>query len=104
MNEITVTSDNFQEEVLNSDKPVILDFWASWCGPCKMIAPIIEELANEYSGRIKVGKVNVDEEAELSAAFKVASIPMIVLMEHGEVKAKSIGYSEKDELKSTLGI
>ena len=98
MKEITITSENFEEEVLKSDKPVLVDFWAAWCGPCKMLAPVIEEIAEEYGDKIKVGKVNVDEEAALSIKFGVMSIPTVILFENGKVKESAIGYRPKEEL------
>ena len=104
MREIIITKDNFESEVLNSDIPVIIDFWATWCGPCKMIAPTIEEIANEYKGSIKVGKVNVDEEGELAAAFKIISIPTIVLVKDGKITAQAVGYMTKEKLIKELGI
>ena len=102
MAEITVTQDNYEEEVLKSDKPVLLDFWASWCGPCRMLAPVIAELAEEYAGRVKVGKVNVDEEPELADAFRVSSIPLVVLIKNGSVVAQSVGYRPKEEIERLL--
>lgn len=102
MSEIILTKANFEEEVLNVDGKVLVDFWASWCGPCKMIAPVIEELAEELDGRVKVGKVNVDEEAELSIQYQVMSIPTILIFENGKVVGKSVGYSDKEELMELL--
>ncbi len=96
--EIKLTKDNFDAEVMNSDKPVLIDFWATWCGPCQMLSPIIAEIAEEYADKIKVGKVNVDEEAELAYKFHVASIPMLVLMKDGEIVKKDIGYMPKEEV------
>ena len=101
MSYITITSANFQEQVLNSEKPVLLDFWAPWCGPCRMVAPIVEEIAEENPA-ITVGKVNVDEEMELAVKFGVVSIPMLVVMEKGEIVNKSIGYAPKAELLKLL--
>lgn len=103
MAEIKLTSENFEAEVLNSDKPVMVDFWAEWCGPCKMLSPIISELAEEYDGKVKVGKVNVDEEMDLAMKYKVASIPTVVLFDKGEKKTQSIGYVAKEELVNMLG-
>ena len=85
MSEIKITNENFQTEVLNSDIPVLLDFWAVWCGPCRMLAPVIEELAAEYDGKIKVGKVNVDEENALANMFRIESIPTLLLFKNGKV-------------------
>ena len=95
--EYTVTSQNFNEIVENSNKTVILDFWATWCGPCKMIAPIIEEIANERDDII-VGKVNVDEEAELCIKFGIVSIPTIIVFKNGEIYNKTVGYCSKEEI------
>lgn len=95
--EIKLTSANYDEVVKGSDKPVLIDFWATWCGPCRMIAPIIEEIAKERND-IKVCKVNVDEEPELSAQFKIYAIPTIVVIKDGAIKARSEGYKSKEEL------
>ena len=102
MSELTITKDNFENEVLKSDIPVIVDFWADWCGPCKMLGPVIAELAEEYEGRVKVGKINVDEEQELAVKFNVMSIPMVVKFENGEAVASSIGFRSKEQLESLL--
>ena len=102
MAELTVTRDNFENEILKSDKPVLLDFWAAWCGPCRMLSPVIAEIAEEYDGEIKVGKVNVDEEPELAGAFNVASIPMVVVMKNGKVTASSVGYRPKEQIVELL--
>lgn len=104
MKEITITKSNFESEVLNSPIPVLIDFWATWCGPCRMIAPVIEEIANEYEGSVKVGKVNVDDEPELASSFRVISIPTIVLVKDGKVTASAVGYMTKDKLLKELGI
>lgn len=98
MAELEITKNNFTDEVMNSDMPVLLDFWATWCGPCRMISPIVKELAEEYSGKLKVGKVNVDEEAELASAFGITSIPTIVLIKNGKTVNSSIGFMTKDQL------
>ena len=99
---LTITKDNFKTEVVESDKPVLLDFWAPWCGPCRMVGPIVEEIAQERED-IAVGKVNVDEEVELAMEFGVASIPTLVVVEHGKVMNKAIGYMPKAEIESLLG-
>lgn len=104
MAEITVTMENFEEEVLKSELPVLLDFWAEWCGPCRMLSPVVAEIAEEYYGRVKVGKVNVDEEQELSEKFQVESIPMVVIMKNGKVTNVSVGYKPKEQITALLDI
>ena len=91
MSEVILNGSNFEQEVLNSDIPVLVDFWAAWCGPCKMIAPIISQIAVKYAGKIKVGKVDVDEAPELAESFNVSSIPTLVLFKNGEVVAQRVG-------------
>jgi len=98
MAEVKITMANFQEEVLNSDKPVLVDFWADWCGPCKMMAPVLEEYAAEHP-EIKVGKCNVDEEMDLAAKFNVMSIPFFGLFKNGEMVKASAGYMPKITLE-----
>ncbi len=98
MNEVRLTKNNFKDEVLNSDIPVLVDFWATWCGPCRMVAPIVEEIADEYDGRIKVGKVNVDEEPELSMQFRVASIPTLMVFKNGQLVNTAVGYRPKADI------
>ena len=95
--ELTLTKDNFQEEVLKAEKPVLVDFWATWCGPCQMEAPVLEELAAERSDVI-IGKVNVDDEPELANAFQVNNIPTLILFNNGEAVRAAIGYRTKDQL------
>lgn len=94
---INITKENFEQEVLKSDKTVLLDFWATWCGPCQMVSPIIDEIAEERSD-IKVGKINVDEQPELSIQFGVMSIPMLVVMKDGEVVNKAVGAIPKEDI------
>ena len=101
MSVITITKDNFQREVLESNKPVLLDFWAAWCGPCRMLSPVVDEIAKERTD-IKVGKVNVDEEQELAAAFQVMSIPTLVVMNNGKAVAQSMGVRPKQQILSML--
>ena len=101
MSVITITKDNFEQEVLASDKPVLLDFWASWCGPCRMVSPIVDEIAEERVD-IKVGKVNVDEESELAARFRVMSIPTLVVMKDGEIVNQSVGARPKAQILAML--
>lgn len=98
MAEIIVTKENYIDEVINSDIPVLLDFWATWCGPCRMIAPIVEEIAAENVGKIKVGKVNVDEQEELAVMFSISAIPTLVVMKDGEVVNKIVGIKPKEDI------
>ena len=100
--EVKSTTKNFNEEVLKSEKPVLVDFWAIWCGPCKMIAPIIEDIAEEYSDKIKVGKINVDEEMELAMKYGITSIPTLLLFKGGEVVKKTLGYMSKEEVEKFI--
>lgn len=98
----TLTDDNFEDEVLNSDEPVLVDFWATWCGPCRQIAPIVEDLADEFEGRAKVGKVDVDENPQVAQQYGVRSIPTLLFFKDGEVQEQLVGASGKQPLKETL--
>ena len=102
MSEVILTEQNFETEVAKSDIPVLVDFWASWCGPCKMLAPIVSEIAEEYAGKVKVGKVNVDEEPTLAGRFGISSIPTLILFKNGQTAGVSIGYRPKEELVKML--
>ena len=102
MAELKITRENFENEVMKSNIPVLIDFWAPWCGPCQMMGPIIEQLAEEYEGKAKVGKVNVDEEGELSQAFGVMSNPTIVLVKDGKVVKQAVGARPKTEVEAML--
>ena len=100
--EIILTKDNFDDEVLNSDIPVLVDFWAEWCGPCKMVGPTIEELAKEYKGRAKVGKVNVDENQDIAEKYGVRGIPTLILFSKGAVAEQLVGAQPRDKLAEII--
>jgi len=102
MAEMKITKNNFEAEVLRSDIPVLLDFWAVWCPPCNILSPVIEEIANEYEGRAKVGKINVDEEPELSAMFRVENIPTVVVIRDGKIMESAVGYRPKEQITAML--
>ena len=104
MSEITLTGENFEQEELQSDIPVLVDFWATWCGPCRMLAPVVAQIAEEKAGELKVGKVNVDEEPLLAAEFKVSGIPTVMLFKDGKVANKAVGARPKSQLLSALGL
>jgi thioredoxin 1 len=99
---LTITNSNFDEVVLNSDKPVLVDFWATWCGPCRMVSPLIEELADEYGETAVVGKVNVDDESELASKFRIMSIPTVMLFKNGQAVEKIVGARSKNEFAELL--
>ena len=101
MSVITITKENFELEVMKSEKPVLLDFWASWCGPCRMVGPIIDQIADERDD-IKVGKVNVDEQQELAAQFRVSSIPTLVVMKDGQITNQALGARPKNQILELL--
>ena len=101
MSAININMNNFQNEVMNSDKPVLLDFWASWCGPCRMVSPIVDEIASEHSD-IKVGKVNVDEQQELAMRFGVTAIPTLVVIKNGKIVNQAVGARSKQDILAML--
>lgn len=102
MSVLTIKNTNFEEEVVKSDKPVLLDFWASWCGPCRMLSPIVDEVAEELTGSIKVGKVNVDEESDLASQYQIMSIPTLVVIKDGKEVKRSVGVISKQEIKDLI--
>jgi thioredoxin 1 len=99
---ITLTQENFSQQVLQSPAPVLVDFWAEWCGPCKMIAPLLDELADEYDGKVKIGKVNIDEQQTLAAQYGVRAIPTLLVFHHGQVTDQLVGARSKHDLKASL--
>ncbi len=101
-NIVTLTETNFEQEVLNSPTPVLVDFWAEWCGPCKMIAPILDELASEYDGKVKVGKVNIDEFQSIATQYGIRAIPTLLIFKDGEVAEQVVGMRSKRDLKANL--
>jgi len=102
MAELKITSTNFENEILHADKPVLLDFYADWCGPCKMLSPVLHDLATENADAFKVGKVNIDGEMELAQQFQVTSIPTLIVFKNGKAVAKSVGYRSKAEILSMI--
>ena len=101
MSEVNITYDNFEEEVVKSELPVLLDFWAEWCGPCRMLSPVVDAFAQKHD-EVKVGKINVDEQAALAAKYKVMSIPTLIVFQKGEVYRKSVGVISEEEIASLL--
>ncbi len=101
-NMLTLTQENFAKEVLQSTQPVLVDFWAEWCGPCKMLTPILDELATEYDGRIRIGKVNIDDHQELANQYGIRSIPTLLLFHQGQVADQIVGLRSKRDLKASF--
>ena len=99
---IKITVGNFETEVINSKEPVLVDFWATWCGPCQMQGPVIEQASEEFAGKVKVGKLNVDEEGELAQKYGVMSIPTLILFKEGEAVKKEVGFHSMDQLKNLI--
>ncbi|MFY8137270.1 MAG: thioredoxin [Flavobacteriales bacterium] len=99
---VEITDSNFAELAMNSDKPVMIDFWAEWCGPCRMVSPIVEEMANDYNGKAVIGKVNVDENPDISAKFGIRNIPTIIFLKGGQVVDKSVGAVPKNVLTEKI--
>jgi thioredoxin 1 len=99
---VTLTQENFVQQVLQSPAPVLVDFWAEWCGPCKMIAPLLDELADEYDGKVKIGKVNIDEQQTLAAEYGIRAIPTLLLFSKGQVAEQIVGARSKRDFKASL--
>jgi thioredoxin 1 len=105
MAEIVITKENFDEEVRNyKGMPILLDLWASWCGPCMMLAPVVAEVAEELEGKIRVGKIDVDDQPELAMAFKAESIPLLVVVKDGVIQKQAVGYRSKEDIFDLLGV
>ena len=100
---VKLTTDNFEQEVLQAQQPVLVDFYADWCGPCQMMAPVIGQLAGEYEGKVKIGKLNVDENPDIAVQYKVMSIPTMIIFRNGEVFSKEVGASSKKEVEKAIG-
>ena len=98
-----ITKDNFENEVRNAATPVLVDFWADWCGPCRMLSPVVEQLSNQYAGKVKFGKVNVDEQPQLAMSYGVQSIPTLVLFRDGQAVSSSVGVVPKEQIENMLG-
>jgi thioredoxin 1 len=99
---VNITNDTFEEIVLKSNKPVVVDFWASWCGPCRMVAPIMEELADDFGDKVQITKVNVDDQGELAAKFRIMSIPTVLVFKNGEIAEKIVGARAKEEFAEII--
>ena len=104
MAEITITAQNFESEVIRSEIPVLLDFWATWCPPCRALSPIVAEIAEEYDGKVKVGKINIDEEPVLGAQFSISSIPTLIVFKDGKIAGQSIGLQTKPQVLNLLAL
>lgn len=102
MKELVINKENFENEVVNSDKPVLLDFWAEWCGPCRMLSPVVSKIAEKYDGKIKVGKVNVDNEIELASAFQISSIPALFVVKDGRVFNSAVGFRNIEQIEAMI--
>ncbi|MBQ3009375.1 MAG: thioredoxin [Oscillospiraceae bacterium] len=101
---IEITKENFEEVVLKNELPVLVDFWATWCGPCKMIGPLVEQISEEYEGKVVVGKINVDKQPELAMKYQVMSIPTLIVFKNGEIANKKIGFMPKEKIVEMFGL
>lgn len=102
MSEVVITKENFNAEVINSQIPVLVDFWATWCGPCRMLGPVLAQIGEEQAGKVKIAKINVDEQPELADQFRVDSIPLVLVFKNGQVVNKSVGYRPKEQIEALL--
>ena len=102
MSEVTFTDANFKKEVLESGTPVLVDFWAEWCGPCKMLAPVVEKIAKDYAGKLKVGKLNVDDNPDVPGQFGIQGIPTLMIFKNGELQKRIVGFRPEEEIKSEI--